>query len=92
MNFVTSGYIQRIFLKHDKKTIPKRPNIRRLQFNTMCQMKFMKKTRLIHYDDLISKIVPKEFPEEKNIDRIRTLDVAIAQYNRTRKMVLADKA
>ena len=49
------------------------------------------KAWLIHYDDFIAKIVPKEFPEEKKMDRIRPLDVAIAQYNRTRKTVLKDK-
>lgn len=91
MNFVTSGYIQRIFLKHDKKTILRRPNIRRFAMQYNVPHEIHEKAWLIHYDDFMAKIIPKEFPEEKKMDRIRTLDVAIAQYNRTRKTMLTDK-
>lgn len=85
MRYVTSGYLYRLFVEKDKDTILRRPNIRRfaLQYGVPCEQH--EKAWLIDFDAFIAAIALREYPPQRGIVRIRSIDNALNEYNKKHK-------
>lgn len=85
MRYVTSGYLQRLFLEKDKGTILRRPNIRRfaLQYGVPCEQH--EKAWLIDFDAFMKAIAPTEYPLQRGIVKIRSVNNALKEYNKKHK-------
>ena len=81
MKLVTSGYLQRLFFRHDEGTILRRPNIRRFAEQHNIYYEIHEKAWLIDYEAFMKAIAPKEYPWQSDMDRIRKIDDAIKLYN-----------
>ena len=81
MRFVTSGYLQRLFAEQDKKTIFRRPNIRRfvLQYNVPYEQH--KKAWLIDFNAFMKAIAPKKYPVQEGVPKVRRIENALKEYN-----------
>lgn len=85
MRYVTSGYLQRLFLEKDKGTILRRPNIRRFVLQYGVPYEQHEKAWLIDFDAFMKAIAPKEYPSQSGIVRIRSINNALKEYNRKHK-------
>lgn len=85
MRYVTSGYLHRLFVEKDKYTILRRPNIRRfvLQYGVPCEQH--EKAWLIDFDAFMAAIALREYPPQRGIVRIRSIDNALKEYNKKHK-------
>ena len=85
MKYVTSGYLHRLFVEKDKDTILRRPNIRRfvLQYGVPCEQH--EKAWLIDFDAFMAAIALREYPPQRGIVRIRSIDNALKEYNKKHK-------
>lgn len=85
MKYVTSGYLHRLFVEKDKDTILRRPNIRRfvLQYGVPCEQH--EKAWLIDFDAFMTAIALREYPPQRGIVKIRSIDNALKEYNKKHK-------
>ena len=86
MKYVTSGYLHRLFVEKDKDTILRRPNIRRfvLQYGVPCEQH--EKAWLIDFDAFMTAIALREYPPQRGIVRIRSIDNALKEYNKKERV------
>ncbi len=85
MKLVGSGHIQRLFAAADEGTILRRPNIRRYAKENGVTYYVIQSVWLMDIDGFMKTIAPKEYPSNSTMPRLRCIQTAVAEYNRTHK-------
>jgi hypothetical protein len=85
MKLVGSGYIQRLFAAKDEQTILRRPNIRRYAKENGVKYYVIQSVWLIDIDGFMKTIAPKEYDGESTMPRLRCIQTAVVEYNKSHK-------
>lgn len=85
MRLVGSGYIQRLLAATDEQTILRRPNIRRYAKENGITYYVIQSVWLIDIDVFMKTIAPKVYPSNSTMPRLRCIQTAVTEYNRSHK-------
>lgn len=83
--YVTSGYIHRLFLSEDERTIMRRPNCRKFCLDNNIDMEIHDKAWLIDFADFMKKINPLKIGQHYGLPRVRNIQDSARMWNNTHK-------